>query len=118
MIGQNQTETTLLDYKQGVGAFTQKAPTIGSAYNEFTETCFQEGALNKKQKHLIALGISLQSLDKYCITYHLKGCLDSGCTEKEIVEVVGVAAAIGSGAIMGHAASVIQQGIHDFNQLK
>ncbi|MDP4084316.1 MAG: carboxymuconolactone decarboxylase family protein [Bacillota bacterium] len=118
MIGQNQTETTLFDYKQGIGTFTQKMPNMARAYNEFTEICFQEGKLDKKQKQLIALGISINAQDEYCIIYHLKGCLDEGCTEEEILEAVGVAAAIGGGAVMSQAATLIQQGISDFNQLK
>ncbi|WP_042463980.1 carboxymuconolactone decarboxylase family protein [Neobacillus dielmonensis] len=117
MEAQNQTQEALLQYKQGVGTFTQKMPQLARAYNEFTEICFQEGQLSQKQKQLIALGIALHSQDEYCIIYHLKGCLDQGCSEEEILEAVGVTAAFGGGAAMSQAVTLVQQAMDDFNQI-
>ncbi|MEH7753166.1 carboxymuconolactone decarboxylase family protein, partial [Bacillus toyonensis] len=47
----------LLHYKEGIGNFTQQIPEIAETYNAFTQACFQEGALTKREKQLIALGI-------------------------------------------------------------
>ncbi|WP_462409608.1 carboxymuconolactone decarboxylase family protein [Neobacillus sp. Marseille-QA0830] len=117
MEAQNQTQEALLQYKQGVGTFTEKMPQLARACNEFTEICFQEGQLSQKQKQLIALGIALNSQDEYCIIYHLKGCLDHGCSEEEILEAVGVCAAFGGGAAMSQAVTLVQQAIVDLNQM-
>ena len=86
----NSTESTLIKYKEGLGMFTEKMPEFAKQYNSFTEECFKEGVLSKKEKQLIALGISLHAQDEYCIIYHTKGCLDQGCSEQEILEAVGV----------------------------
>lgn len=71
-------------YKEGIGSFTNQIPEIAETYNAFTQACFQEGALTKREKQLIALGISLATQDEYCTIYHTKGCLDQGCSDKEI----------------------------------
>ncbi|MCL6571770.1 MAG: carboxymuconolactone decarboxylase family protein [Bacillus sp. (in: Bacteria)] len=93
-------------------------PELVSAYNEFTETCFEEGEITKKNKQLIALGISVHSQDEYCIIYHTKGCLDHGCSEKEIFEAIGVAAAIGGGAAMSQGVTLVQDCIEQLSPPK
>lgn len=114
----NSTEAALYNYKSGLGVFTQKMPALAQYYNAFTEECFKEGALSQKEKQLIALGISLYSQDEYCIIYHVKGCLDQGASEQEILEAVGVTAAFGGGAAMSQAVTLVQECIQELNQLK
>lgn len=112
----NMSEAALLEYKEGLGIFTKKMPKIAEHYNAFTEACFKEGALSQKEKHLIALGIALFAQDEYCIIYHIKGCLDQGASEDEILEAVGVTAAFGGGAAMSQAVTLVQDTLTDFSQ--
>ena len=72
MENRNSTEVALLHYKEGLAAFTDKMPELVKQFNSFTEECFKEGALSQKTKQLIALGISIQTQDEYCIIYHTK----------------------------------------------
>ena len=113
----NVSEQVLMDYKEGLGRFTQRMPEIARAYNEFTEACFKEGVLDQKQKQLIALGISLFSQDEYCIVYHTKGCIDQGCTDEEIFETIGVTAAFGGGSAMSQAVTLIQDTMDELRQV-
>jgi AhpD family alkylhydroperoxidase len=113
----NRAEEALHEYKAGLGVFTQKIPGIAQYYNAFTEECFKAGSLSKKEKQLIALGISLYSQDEYCIIYHVKGCLDEGASEQEILEAVGVTAAFGGGAAMSQAVTLVQECIQELNPL-
>ncbi len=114
--GRTSTETALLNYKTGIGQFTQKLPEVARAFNAFTEACFEEGSLSKKDKQLIALGISLVAQDEYCMIYHTKGCLDQGASEQEVLEACGVAAAFGGGAAMSQAVTLVQECIQELNQ--
>ena len=114
----NSTEAALHDYKAGLGVFTQKMPSLAQKFNAFTEECFKEGVLSQKEKQQIALGISLYSQDEYCIIYHTKGCLDQGCSEEEIFEAIGVAAAFGGGTAMSQAVTLVQECLEELNQLK
>lgn len=114
----NVSEQILMDYKEGLGVFSKKMPAMADKYKEFTQACFSEGQLSKKEKQLIALGISIYSQDEYCIVYHTKGCLDEGCSEEEILETVGVTAAFGGGAAMSQSVTFLQDTLEDLNQLK
>ena len=96
-------------YKEGIGSFTNQIPEIAETYNAFTQACFQEGALTKREKQLIALGISLATQDEYCTIYHTKGWLDQGCSDKEILEACGVSAAFAGGAAMSQAVTLVQE---------
>ncbi|MGN7176142.1 carboxymuconolactone decarboxylase family protein [Cytobacillus sp. SAFR-174] len=112
----NSIEEALHDYKVGLGVFTEKMPDLAKHYNAFTEACFKEGVLSQKEKQLIALGISLYSQDEYCIIYHMKGCIDQGASEEEILEAVGVTAAFGGGAAMSQAVTLVQEAMTELNQ--
>ncbi|KMY55208.1 MULTISPECIES: carboxymuconolactone decarboxylase family protein [Bacillaceae] len=107
------TEAALLEYKEGLGVFTKKMPGLAGHFNAFTAECFKEGAIAQKEKQLIALGISVYSQDEYCIIYHVKGCLDQGCSEQEIFEALGVAAAFGGGAAMSQAVTLVQEAMDE-----
>jgi AhpD family alkylhydroperoxidase len=111
-------QSDLIRYKSGIGTYTQTMPEIVSAYNAFTESCFSEGEISKKNKQLMALGISVYSQDEYCIIYHAKGCLDQGCSVKEIFEAIGIAAALGGGAAMSQGVTLVQECMEEFSQLK
>ena len=113
---QSFSEAALQEYKNGIGIFTKKMPKLAEAYNQFTQACFEEGMLSQKEKQMIALGISLYAQDEYCIIYHTKGCLDQGCTEEEILETVGVAAAFGGGAAMSQAVTLVQQAMEELKE--
>ncbi|MBU9712981.1 carboxymuconolactone decarboxylase family protein [Evansella tamaricis] len=118
MENQNQMgspiQQALHDYKAGLGHFTEQMPEIAGKYNEFTGACFAEGKLSLKEKHLIALGISLYAQDEYCIIYHMKGCIDQGCNKEEIYEAVGVTGAFGGGAAMSQAVTLVEECIKEF----
>ena len=114
----NESEAALHEYKIGLGTFTTKMPEIAQHYNAFTEACFKAGKLSQKEKHLIALGISIYSQDEYCIIYHTKGCLEQGATEEEILEAVGVTAAFGGGAAMSMAVTLVLECITDLSESK
>lgn len=109
-------EAALRHYKEGIGTFTQKLPDIAGSFNAFTDACFTAGALSKKEKQLIALGISLATQDEYCTIYHTKGCLDEGASEQEILEACGVAAAFAGGAAMSQAVTLVQECIRELSQ--
>ena len=104
----NIMDNSLRSYKEGIGWFTERMPALAESFNAFSESCFKDGVLSKKQKQLIALGISLYAQDEYCIIYHVKGCLDHECTEEEILETAGVAAALGGGGTISQTVTLLK----------
>ncbi|SEH38245.1 alkylhydroperoxidase AhpD family core domain-containing protein [Halobacillus karajensis] len=107
------TQNYLHDFKEGMGAFTDHMPEVAHKFSEFTEECFKGGEISKKEKQLMALGISIVAQDEYCMIYHTKGCVDQGATEKEILEACGVAAAFGGGAALSQAVTLVQDAYTD-----
>ena len=108
------SEAVLQEYKIGMGSFAEKLPDVARAFHAFTESCFEEGKLGQKDKQLIALAISVHAHNEYCILYHTKGCLDAGVTEEEMMEAIGVAAALGGGSGMSQGVTIWQDALEDF----
>lgn len=94
----NAIDHSIMEYKKGSSRLHEILPEVVGAYFNFTEACFEEGSLDKKQKQLTALGISITKQDEYCILYHAKGAAEAGATESEIMETIAISAALGGGA--------------------
>ncbi|WP_404457325.1 carboxymuconolactone decarboxylase family protein [Oceanobacillus kapialis] len=112
----NYFDQSILDFKEGTSRFEAKLPKITKGYFEFTEACFEKGALTKKEKQLIALGISIYAQDEYCIMYHAKGCVENGVSEEEFMEAVGVSAAIGGGAAFAQGVTLAMDTFDYYSQ--
>lgn len=104
------------EYREGLRSFAQIMPDVMNAYTQFTTTCFQEGALDRKQKHLMAMGISLFTGNEHCIVYHLEGALSEGASEKEIAETVAVAGAYGGGTTFSHGVILVNEVMNEKKQ--
>ncbi|GAB3799167.1 carboxymuconolactone decarboxylase family protein [Virgibacillus kimchii] len=112
----NYFDQSIMDYKQGSSQLSKKLPKVMQGYFEFTEACFEEGTLDKKQKQLTALGISIYAQDEYCIMYHAKGAVENGATEEEFMEVVAISSALGGGAALAQGATLALDTFHHYNQ--
>ncbi|WP_159882243.1 carboxymuconolactone decarboxylase family protein [Paenibacillus puerhi] len=98
-------------YKLGVGHMKELMPTMVEAYDQFTNICLKDGALDAKQKQLIALGISLFANNEVCTYYHVQEAYTQGATKQEILEASAVASAVGSGHILSQGATRVQQAL-------
>ena len=108
------SDAVLQEYKVGMGRFAEKLPDVAKKFYAFTEVCFEDGKLDQKNKQLIALAISVHARDEYCIVYHTNGCLDAGGTEEEMMEAIGVAAALGGGSAMSQGVTIWQNALENF----
>lgn len=69
-------------------------------YNKFLEmeqATYIDGALKKKEKELIAIGISTVINCESCIQWHITEAAKSGATHQEILEAIEVAIEFGGG---------------------
>ncbi len=75
--------------------------TLGSkVYERFTEmerATYSDGALPKKTKELIAVGISVQINCESCMQWHIEQAASSGANLNEILEAVEVGIEMGGG---------------------
>lgn len=104
------------EYREGLLSFGRIMPDVMNAYNQFTTVCFQPGELDRKQKHLMAMGISLFTGNEHCIVFHLEGALSEGASEKEIAETVAVAGAYGGGTTFSHGVILVNEVMEEKRQ--
>ena len=69
--------------------FLEKSDVYRS-FAEMEQKTYDDGALEKKHKELIAVGISVVLNCESCMEWHIKQCLDYGAMQNEILEAVEV----------------------------
>jgi AhpD family alkylhydroperoxidase len=62
----------------------------------------ENGAIPRKYRELIALGVALTTQCPYCLEVHTRGAKRAGATREELAEVVFLAAALRAGAAATH----------------
>ncbi|HKK43802.1 MAG TPA: carboxymuconolactone decarboxylase family protein, partial [Bacteroidales bacterium] len=60
------------------------------AFTGMEQAAYSDGVLKKKNKELIAVGISVSINCESCMEWHIKQALDAGACEEEILEAIGV----------------------------
>ncbi len=85
------------------------APENMGAWQNFSKTVFQAGALPEKTKQLIAVAVAHVTQCPYCIRSHTKQAMRKGATKEEIMEAIWVAAEMRAGAAYAHASIAIDE---------
>jgi AhpD family alkylhydroperoxidase len=75
---------------------------------EVEKKAFNNGALNKKTKELMALSISIITKCEPCMEWHLDQAIQSGATDEEIYETIDVAIEMGGGQAGAYARFVLK----------
>ncbi len=75
--------------KQAHSYFLKKSKVYRS-FVEMEQNTYTDGELNKKQKELIAIGISVVINCESCMEWHIKQAIDDGASEGEIIEAIEV----------------------------
>lgn len=70
---------------------------VYKAFLQMEEAAFADGALRKKHKELIAVGISVVIDCESCMQWHIEQAAQSGATFEEILEAVEVGIEMGGG---------------------
>jgi AhpD family alkylhydroperoxidase len=79
----------------------QKLLALGSkvyrAFLEMEKAAYADGALPKKGKELIAVGISVVTNCESCMQWHIEQAAKAGATMREVLEAVEVGIEMGGG---------------------
>ena len=78
------------------------APELWNKFQEWYSAVFADGALTKREKSLIALGVAHAIQCPYCIDAYTEDCLEKGADKAQMTEAVHVASAIRGGASLVH----------------
>jgi AhpD family alkylhydroperoxidase len=74
-----------------------ESPDIMKGFSELHTKAMADGALSKKMKELIALGIAICIHCDGCIAFHVYDALQAGASRDEITCTIGVAILMGGG---------------------
>ncbi len=91
------------------GNITEWQKELGDKFFDWYGSVFQEGALTKREKALIALAVSHAVQCPYCIDAYTDSCLKKGADEEQMMEAVHVAAAIKGGAVLVHGVQMMNE---------
>lgn len=83
-------------------------PAVMGGFGRLHEAAVADGALEKKTKELIALGIAITVRCDGCIAFHVHDALQSGASRSEIVEAIGVAVLMGGGPSMVYGTEALE----------
>ena len=72
---------------------------VYKAFLEMEKAAYSDGALSKKTKELIAIGISVVVDCESCMQWHIDQAAKAGASRQEILEAVEVGIEMGAGRI-------------------
>jgi AhpD family alkylhydroperoxidase len=79
------------------------APQVEAAFRQFSQAVFQDGALSRRAKQLIAVAVAHVTQCPYCIEGHTKAAAREGATPEEVMEAIWVAAEMRAGGAYAHS---------------
>ena len=77
-------------------------------FGQLARASMAEGAINAKNKELIALAIGITQHCSGCIGFHVKALLKLGCTRQELEEMLAVCLYMGGGPALMYAAEALK----------
>ena len=81
---------------------------LARRFFEYYGAVFDEGALSKREKSLIALAVAHAVQCPYCIDAYSRECLAQGSDLEEMTEAVHVTSAIRGGASLVHGVQMLE----------
>jgi len=80
------------------------APDTTEAFRDFSSAVFEDRALPRKTKELIAVAVAHTTQCEYCIPVRAERAREAGASDAEIMEAIWVAAEMRTGGAYAHAA--------------
>ncbi len=82
---------------------------LAAKFFNYYQSVFEEGALSKREKALIALAVAHAVQCPYCIEAYSKASLQEGSDLEQMTEAVHIATAIRGGASLIHGLQMLDQ---------
>ncbi|QQR92759.1 MAG: carboxymuconolactone decarboxylase family protein [Candidatus Iainarchaeum archaeon] len=96
------------EYLKASEKFKQVAGPVNEAYKAWHTQAMNAGALDKKTKELIALGIACAIRCEYCIDSHTQKAKAFGATAQEVAEVIQVATIVNAGSTISYGIQALE----------
>ena len=96
------------DFGKSMEQMKAQTPDMFTGFGGLFAKVMKAGALEVKQKELIALAIAVAQRCMPCINLHTEKCLKAGATREEILEAAAVAVMMQGGPAYTHVPMVIK----------
>ena len=87
--------------------FRKGQASVSQSFGQLAQAAMTAGALDAKQKELIALAIGVSQRCSGCIGFHTKALHKLGATRQELDEALGICVYMGGGPALMYAAEAI-----------
>lgn len=77
-------------------------PDLFEKFMAWYQACQEDGALSRREKALIGLGVAHVLQCPYCIDSYSQSCLESGSNMEQMTEAIHIASAVRGGAALIH----------------
>jgi AhpD family alkylhydroperoxidase len=104
----NDVQDFFRDVAKTKQKMSKHIPETYRGFYALHEKVMEPGALDKKQKELIALGIAVASHCKPCIYQHTQAAVQEGATATEVLEAAGVAVLMAGGPAFAHLPEILK----------
>lgn len=91
-----------------IGSLSKQISGPISGFTQLHQKSVADGALPKKTKELMALGIAICSRCEGCVTYHVHDALHAGASREEVLEAIGVAVMMGGGPALIYGCEALE----------
>ena len=98
----------LSEFGKSMEQMKEQSPDMLTGFGGLFAKVMKAGALEVKQKELIALGIAVAQRCGPCINLHTQKCLQAGAKREEILEAAAVAVMMQGGPAYTHVPMVIK----------
>ena len=86
----NQKIDQIVALRKKAHSFYFKKSKVYGSFVDMEQNTYKDGALKKKEKELIAIGISIALNCESCMEWHIKQAIDDGANQEEIIEAIEV----------------------------
>ncbi|MFD1801366.1 carboxymuconolactone decarboxylase family protein [Mixta tenebrionis] len=86
----------------------EELPDVLSNFQNMAKAAKEDGALARKTKLLIALGIAVSNRCDPCISRHARLLAECGTSRQEIAEVSGICVSMNGALVLTYAASALE----------
>lgn len=98
----------IADISRYTSELRKEAPDAMAGFYALAKGASANGALDKKTKEFIALGIGVTQRCDGCIGFHVKALKDLGATRAELAEVLAMCVYMGGGPALMYAADALR----------
>jgi len=99
----------IIKLRKRAHSYYSKKSKVYRSFLDMEKSTYTDRALRKKEKEMIAVGISVATNCESCMEWHIKQALDDGASQDEILEAieVGMEMSGGPGTVSARFAMIV-----------